>query len=112
MQVESKTKSACTILVTFQETNFVEHYLLIHEKSIETVENTLPKWDNLACIEDNLKNLQPFRRYNQAFQDKVFKIRVIDVFPIWMNWLHDLGIYGLVIILIQLILCVMRASYN
>ena len=80
MQGGLKDKSICTILVTFQETNFVEDLWSTHEESTKIVENPLPKWDYLFYSRADLKNSQLFERYDQFLEDEIFRIHVMHVF--------------------------------
>ena len=107
MQGEFKSKSICTILITFHETNFVDNVYSIREESDKTIENPLPKWVALSYCRVDFKNSQLVERYDQVFEDEILKIRVMVVFQNWPNWLNDPRIFGLYIILIQWILCLM-----
>ena len=91
MQGELKSKSICTISVTFQETNFGETFWSIHEESDKMVENPLPKLAHLAYIS---KKMQLFERYDQVFEDEILRIRVMAIFPKWSNWWNNPDICG------------------
>ena len=110
MQGELKSKSTYTIFVTFQDTNFMETFWSIRVESDKMVETPLPKLADLAYSWEYFKNMQLCERYNQVFEYEILKIRVMIVFPKWTNWWNNPKSCKLDIIIIQWILCIMRAS--
>ena len=112
MQGEVKSKSTCTIFLTFQETNFVVTFWSIYEESNKMVENPLPKLTYLFYSWEYFKNMELVDRYNQVFEDEILRIRVMDIFPKWTNWWNNPKRCKLDIIIIQWILCIMRVSWS
>ena len=82
----------------------------ISAESNKTVETPLPKWVDLAYSREYFKHSQLYERYDQIIEDEIMRIRVMTIFPKWTIWWNNPKIRGLDIIIIQWILCIMRAS--
>ena len=63
----------------------MEHFLSIREESEKKVENPLPQWVYLSQWHAYFKNYHLFRRYDQLFEYEIIRIRVLVIFPKWMN---------------------------
>ena len=81
----------------------------ICEELDKTVENPLPTLADLAYLQEYFKTPQMYEIYDKVFEDEIIRIRVMAIFSKWTNWWNNPKSCKLDIIIIQWILCIMRA---